>query len=147
MQPTHATSDMPWYADRVGPERTKWGAYVWQSLLKEKTMIAGGSDAPVEDINPIWGLYSAITRQDHEGKPDGGWMPEQRVSREEALRMFTVDAAYTAFREKDLGTLSVGKFADLIVVPENFLTCDPKHLITMRPTYTVVGGKIRYQSK
>jgi predicted amidohydrolase YtcJ len=147
MQPTHATSDMPWFADRVGPERTKWGAYVWRSLLKEKTLIAGGSDAPVEDINPIWGLYSAVTRQDHEGKPDGGWMPEQRVSMEEALRMFTVDAAYTAFREKDLGTLTVGKFADLIVVPENFLTCNPKDLIAMRPTYTVVGGKIRYQSK
>jgi predicted amidohydrolase YtcJ len=147
MQPTHATSDMPWFADRVGEERTKAGAYVWRSLLNKKTIIAGGSDAPVEDINPIWGVYSAITRQDHEGKPEGGWMPEQRVTREEALRMFTVDAAYTAFREKELGTLTVGKLADMIVLPENLLTCDPKAMITMRPLYTIVGGTIRYEKK
>jgi len=147
MQPTHATSDMPWYADRVGPERTKAGAYVWRSLLNFKTIIAGGSDAPVEDINPIWGLYSAITRQDHDGKPEGGWLPEQRVTREEALRMFTVDAAYSAFRENDLGTLKIGKLADMIVVPENLMTCEPKDMIAMRPLYTIVGGKIRYQSK
>jgi predicted amidohydrolase YtcJ len=147
MQPTHATSDMPWFADRVGPERTKAGAYVWRSLLDHKTIIAGGSDAPVEDINPIWGVYSAITREDHDGKPAGGWMPEQRVTREEALRMFTVDGAYAAFREKDLGTLTVGKLADMIVLPENLLTCDPKAMITMRPIYTIVGGQIRYQAK
>ena len=147
MQPIHATSDMPWYADRVGPERTKAGAYVWRSLLDRKTIIAGGSDAPVEDINPIWGLYAAITRQDHKGKPDGGWMPEQRVSREEALRMFTLDAAYTAFREKDLGSLSTGKLADMIVVPQDLLTCDPKAMIDMKVLYTIVGGKIRYELK
>jgi len=147
MQPTHATSDMPWYADRVGQERTKAGAYVWRNLLNYKTIIAGGSDAPVEDINPIWGLYSAITREDHDGKPEGGWLPEQIVTREEALRMFTVDAAYAAFREKDLGTLTAGKLADMIVMPENLMTCEPKAMITMRPLYTIVGGKIRYQSK
>jgi predicted amidohydrolase YtcJ len=147
MQPIHATSDMPWFADRVGKERTKTGAYVWRSLLNHKTIIAGGSDAPVEDINPLWGLYAAITRQDHKGKPEGGWLPEQRVSSEEALRMFTVDAAYAAFREKDLGTLTTGKLADMIVVPENLLTCDPKAMIDMKVLYTIVGGQIRYQGK
>lgn len=145
MQPIHATSDMPWYADRVGPERTKIGGYVWRSLLNHKTIIAGGSDAPVEDINPLWGLYAAITRQDHKGKPEGGWYPEQRVSREEALRMFTIDAAYSAFREKELGTLAVGKWADMIVLPENLLTCDPKAMIDMKVLYTIVGGQIRHQ--
>jgi predicted amidohydrolase YtcJ len=144
MQPCHATADMPWVTDRVGPERVK-GAYAWRSLLKEKTIIAGGSDAPVEDINPLWGIYSAITRQDHEGKPEGGWFPEQRVTPMEALRMFTIDAAYTAFREKELGSLKPGKLADLVVLPANLLTCDPKELLTMKPLYTIVGGEVRYQ--
>jgi predicted amidohydrolase YtcJ len=144
MQPIHATSDMPWYADRVGMERTKIGGYVWRSLLNHGTMIAGGSDAPVEDINPLWGLYAAITRQDHSGKPEGGWFPEQRVSRQEALEMFTVHAAYAAFREKELGSLMVGKLADMIVLPENLLTCDPKAMIDMKVQYTIVGGKIRH---
>jgi predicted amidohydrolase YtcJ len=92
-------------------------------------------------------LYAAITRQDQKGKPEGGWMPEQRVTPQEALRMFTVDAAYAAFRERELGTLTPAKLADMIVVPQNLLTCDPKAMITMKPIYTIVGGKIRYQSK
>lgn len=144
MQPTHATSDMPWAEDRVGPDRIK-GAYAWQSLLQHKTVIAGGSDAPVEDINPLWGIYSAITRQDHDGNPKGGWHPEQKVSREEALRMFTIDGAYASFHEKDLGSLKVGKLADLTVLPENLLTCDPKDMINMKVLYTIVGGKIQSQ--
>jgi predicted amidohydrolase YtcJ len=147
MQPIHATSDMPWYADRVGQERTKIGGYVWRSLLSHKTIIAGGSDAPVEDINPLWGIYAAITRQDHKGKPAGGWLPEQRVTPEEALRMFTIDAAYASFREKELGTLTIGKWADMIVLPENLLTCDPKAMIDMKVLYTIVGGQIRYHSR
>ena len=145
MQPIHATSDMPWYADRVGAERTKIGGYVWRSLLNHKTIIAGGSDAPVEDINPLWGIYAGITRQDHKGKPEGGWYPEQRVTSQEVIRMFTIDSAYAAFREKELGTLTVGKWADMIVVPQNLLTCDPKAMINMKVQYTIVGGQVRYQ--
>jgi predicted amidohydrolase YtcJ len=145
MQPTHATSDGPWATDRLGPERVK-GAYAWRSLLDLKTIIAGGSDAPVEDINPLWGIYSAITRQDHEGKPAGGWHPEQLVTPYEALHMFTVDGAYAAFREKDLGTISVGKMADFVVLPENILKCDAKKLIDMKVQYTITGGKIRYSA-
>ena len=145
MQPTHATSDMPWATDRVGPERIK-GAYAWRSLLDLKTVIAGGSDAPVEDINPLWGIYSAITRQDHEGKPEGGWHPEQLVSRQEALKMFTVNAAYSAFRENELGMLKTGYLADLVVLPENLLTCPPKDMIEMKVLQTIVGGKTRYDA-
>lgn len=145
MQPTHATSDGPWATDRLGPERVK-GAYAWRSLLDLKTIIAGGSDAPVEDINPLWGIYSAITRQDHEGKPPGGWHPEQLVTPYEALHMFTVDGAYAAFREKDLGSISVGKMADFVVLPENILKCDPKKLIDMKVQYTITGGTIRYSA-
>ncbi len=146
MQPTHATSDMPWAPVRIGPDRIK-GAYAWRSLLDVHTVIAGGSDAPVEDINPLWGIYSAITRQDHEGKPDGGWLPGQKVTRMEALRMFTIDAAYAAFREQELGSLKAGKLADMIVLPENLLVCDPKDMITMKVLYTIVGGKVRYQKE
>ena len=90
-----------------------------------KTIIAGGSDAPVEEINPLWGIYAAITRQDHKGKPEGGWHPEQIVTRDEALRMFTVNAAYAAFRENELGSIKAGKMADLVVLPENILNCKP----------------------
>jgi len=146
MQPIHATSDMPWAQERIGPERIK-GAYAWRSLLDRHTLIAGGSDAPVEDINPLWGIYAAITRQDHQGKPDDGWLPEQKITRMEALRMFTIDAAFAAFRENELGSLKAGKLADIIVLPQNLLVCDPKDLITMKVLYTIVGGKIRYQHK
>jgi predicted amidohydrolase YtcJ len=145
MQPIHATSDGPWATDRLGPERVK-GAYAWRSLLDVKTVIAGGSDAPVEDINPIWGIYAAITRTDHSGQPKGGWHPEQLVSPEEALRMYTTAGAFTAFREKELGSIKVGKLADFVVLPENLLTCDPELMISMKILYTIVGGKIRYSS-
>ncbi|HEY4492400.1 MAG TPA: amidohydrolase, partial [Acidobacteriota bacterium] len=143
MQPTHATSDMPWTPDRIGPERMR-GSYAWRSLLDEKTVIAGGSDAPVEDINPLWGIHAAITRQDHKGKPEGGWLPHQRVTRMEALRMFTVDAAYAAFRENELGSIKTGKLADLVVLPDDILTCDPKAMLNMNVLYTIVGGQIPY---
>ncbi|HSE42187.1 MAG TPA: amidohydrolase [Acidobacteriota bacterium] len=146
MQPTHATSDGPWATDRLGPERVK-GAYAWRSLLDLKTIIAGGSDAPVEDINPLWGIYAAITRQDHQGKPPGGWHPEQLVTPKEALHMFTVDGAYAAFKEKELGSIKVGKLADLVVLPENILTCVPSKLIDMKVLYTITDGKVRYQLK
>lgn len=146
MQPTHATSDGPWAGDRLGPDRVK-GAYAWRSLLDLKTTIAGGSDAPVEDINPLWGIYAAITRQDHSGKPEGGWHPEQRVTREEALRIYTTSAAYAAFREKELGSIKVGKLADFTVLPLDLLSCDPKAMIDMRVLYTIVGGKIRHSSE
>jgi predicted amidohydrolase YtcJ len=146
MQPIHATSDGPWATNRVGPERIK-GAYAWRSLLNHNTIIAAGSDAPVEDINPLWGIYAAITRKDHQGMPEGGWHPEQNMTPEEALKSYTLNAAYAAFRENELGSLKTGKLADIVVLPENILTCDPKDLIAMKPVYTIVGGKVRYESK
>ena len=87
-----------------------------------------------------------ITRQDHEGKPQGGWHPEQLVTPYEALHMFTVDGAYAAFREKDLGSIRVGKIADFVVLPENILKCEPRKLIDMKVQYTITGGKIRYSA-
>ncbi|HET8648145.1 MAG TPA: amidohydrolase, partial [Vicinamibacteria bacterium] len=115
MQPTHCTSDMYWAEERLGPERAK-GAYLWQTFLKQGVPVAGGSDAPVEDIAVIPGLYAAITRQDAKGWPAGGWHPEERVSPLEALRMFSRDAAYAAFEEEERGTIAVGKRADFTVL-------------------------------
>ena len=115
MQPTHATSDMNMAESRIGPDRLK-GAYAWRTFLDQGTRIAGGSDFPVEEDNPFFGLYSAITRMDHHGKPQGGWHPEQAMTRLEAFRAFTLDAAYAQHQEHTIGSLEPGKWADFILV-------------------------------
>ncbi len=144
MQPTHATSDMYWAEDRLGPERVKW-AYAWKSLLNTGIRIAGGSDAPVESANPLWGIYAACTRQDHKGWPEGGWHPEQKVSRYEALKMFTIDAAYAGFEEKIKGSIEEGKLADIIVLSRDILNIPAKEILDTQVEMTIVGGKIVYQ--
>jgi predicted amidohydrolase YtcJ len=141
MQPTHCTSDMYWAEDRVGPERIK-GAYAWRSFLDEGVKIAGGSDAPVESENPFFGIYAAITRQDQKGYPEGGWHPEQRLTREEALRIFTIDAAYAAFEEGIKGSLKEGKLADLVIIDEDIMTIPVQMIFKIRPRMTILGGKI-----
>lgn len=119
MQPTHATSDMNMAEDRIGAERMK-GAYAWQRFLDQGTVVASGSDFPVEDVNPFFGLYSAVTRQDHQGNPDGGWYSGQSMSRQEAFRSFTLDAAYAAHQEDVLGSLEPGKWADFILIDRDY---------------------------
>jgi predicted amidohydrolase YtcJ len=103
MQTTHATSDMPWVPTRIGAERTAEGAYVWQKLMKSGAMLANGSDFPVEEPNPMLGFYAGITRQDPDGNPPGGWMPDERLSRPEVLKAFTWNAAFAAHAETELG--------------------------------------------
>ncbi|QDI67432.1 amidohydrolase [Streptomyces calvus] len=115
MQPVHATDDMNMAETRVGPERIK-GGYAWRTLLDQGTVVASGSDFPVSSENPFDGLHAAVTRTDREGRPDGGWYPEQAMTPVEALRSFTVDAAYAAHQEKVLGGLEPGKWADFILV-------------------------------
>ncbi|MEZ5521969.1 MAG: amidohydrolase [Dokdonella sp.] len=139
MQPTHATSDMNMAEDRVGPERIK-GAYAWRRFLEQGTRIAGGSDFPVESPNPFFGLHAAVTRQDHEGHPPGGWYPDQALTVTEALRAFTLDAAYAAHQEKTLGTLETGKWADFILVDQDIFTINPKKIWSTRVLETWVGG-------
>jgi predicted amidohydrolase YtcJ len=145
MQPTHATSDMRWAEARVGKQRLQ-GCYAWRSLLASGARLAFGSDFPVESENPLWGIYAAVTRQDQLGHPEGGWMPEQRLTRAEALRLFTLDAAYAAFQEKELGSLTPGKLADFVVFDRDILTVPPRELLRARVLRTVIGGETVYRA-
>jgi predicted amidohydrolase YtcJ len=147
MQTTHATSDLPWAPARLGPERIAEGAYVWQKLLKSGAVIANGSDFPVEEPNPMLGIYAAITRQDESGNPPNGWQPDQRMSREEALESFTIRAAFAAHAEKDLGSLTAGKLADLAVLSKDVMTVPAKEILTTTVTMTIIGGKVVHESK
>ena len=142
MQPTHATSDMPWAETRVGPERIA-GAYAWRQLLDSGARLALGSDFPVESVDPRLGLHAAVTRTDLEGHPPGGWRPQERLTREEALRGFTLDAAYAGFAEDEVGSLEVGKRADFVVLGADPLADDvPLATLPVRATY--VDGEAVY---
>jgi predicted amidohydrolase YtcJ len=141
MQPTHATSDMGWAGTRLGPERVK-GAYAWQTLIKMGVRFASGSDFPVENPNPIWGFYSAIAREDHSGSPAGGWFPEQRLTREEALESWTKGGAYAAFEEKVKGTLAPGMLADFIFLSADIMKIPVQEVWKAHVTKTVLNGEI-----
>jgi predicted amidohydrolase YtcJ len=141
MQPTHATSDMYWAEARVGPQRVK-GAYAWRTILDARGRLALGSDFPVEEVNPFFGIYAAVTRQDQEGKPPGGWYPDQRLTLAEAIRGFTLDAAYAAFEEQSRGTIEVGKLADFTIVDGNLYETPATELYKAKVRYTVVGGAV-----
>jgi hypothetical protein len=145
MQPTHCTSDMRWVVRRVGAQRAR-GAYAWASLLRTGARIAAGSDFPVESHNPFLGLYAAVTRQDAQGEPAGGWLPGERMTREEALRGFTLDAAHAAFEEQQKGSLEPGKLADFIVIDRDVMTCEPREIIETRVLRTVIAGEIVYRA-
>ena len=144
-QPTHATSDMPWAEKRLGLERAKF-AYAWRSVLDTGAHVAFGSDFPVEDPNPLWGLYSARTRQDHAGQPAGGWHPEQKVSGLEALAGFTTGGAYASFAETRRGQLTVGFDADFVVLPIDPVEGPASELINAKVQVTVVNGSDVYRA-
>ena len=143
MQPTHATSDMPWAEDRLGPVRIR-GAYAWRTMLDSGARLALGSDFPVEDVNPFFGIHAAVTRQDQHGNPPGGWYPDQRLTLAEALRGFTSDAAYAAFEEGSRGTIEPGKLADFTVVEGDFFTASD--LYKTKVLRTVVGGRVVWEA-
>jgi predicted amidohydrolase YtcJ len=145
IQPIHATSDMYWVEDRLGPERIRF-AYAWRKLLGHGARLALGSDFPVEQVNPILGIHAAVTRQDARGWPRGGWYAEQRLNRQEVLRGFTIDAAYAAFMEQRVGSLEPGKRADFIVLDKNLLEVEASEIITISVMQTWLDGEQVYSS-
>jgi predicted amidohydrolase YtcJ len=140
IQPTHATSDMNMAEDRLGPQRIK-GAYAWRSLINSGARLAGGSDFPVELPNPFLGLYAAVTRQDRDGKPPGGWYAQQKLTREEALRLFTIDAAYAARMETTVGSLEPGKWADFILIDRDYFQVPESEIDDIAVKAIYVAGK------
>jgi predicted amidohydrolase YtcJ len=142
MQPTHATSDMPWAEARLGPERTR-GAYAWRSVLHAGAPLAFGSDFPVEEVNPFLGFHAAVHRQDVDGHPRDGWYASERLSLAETLAAFSRGAAFAAFEEKETGDIAAGLRADLTIVATETI---PAALPTTEVRYTIVGGKIVYDS-
>jgi hypothetical protein len=138
MQPTHATSDMPWAEARLGAERAR-GAYAWRTMLAAGAHVLAGSDFPVEEVPPIWGLWAAVSRQDRDRRPPGGWFPDQRLTLDEALRAYTVEAAYASFQEAHRGKLAPGFVADVTVYDRNLVA---EHLLDARAAMTIVGGTI-----
>jgi len=143
MQPAHCTSDMDWAPARLGPERVG-GAYAWRSLLATGTIIAGGSDFPVEDVSPFHGIHAAVTRRPR-GGDDPGWQPGQRMTRPEAVRAFTAWNAVASRQEAELGTLEPGKRADLVALSEDVFTCPDDRLAAIVPALTMVGGRIVFE--
>ena len=146
MQPTHATSDQNMAEQRVGPERIK-GAYAWRTFLKQGSRIACGSDFPIESPNPFEGIHAAVTRQNSEGLPAGGWYPQQAMTVTEALRCFTLDAAWAGHQEKVIGSLEKGKWADFIVVDQDLFTVAPAVIGKTQVLQTWLAGKRVFEKK
>jgi predicted amidohydrolase YtcJ len=145
MQAIHMSSDRPWAIERLGEKRIKEGAYMWQTLLKSGVKIVNGTDAPVEPVNPIPCFYASVTRKTLSGQPDGGYEQEERMTREQALRSYTIDAAYGGFQEKALGSIEVGKLADFTVFSQDLMTVPEDQILRTSVDMTIVGGKIVFQ--
>jgi predicted amidohydrolase YtcJ len=146
MQPTHATSDMRWAETRIGRERAVEGAYAWRSLLNAGARVIFGTDFAVEPMNPVEGVYSAVTRQSREepGTPAGGWLPEQKLTRAEAIRLYTAAPAYGEWQEARKGTLRPGMLADLVVWNDDLLTIPDAQILKAEPLMTFVNGQRVY---
>ncbi len=145
MQAVHMSSDRPWAIERLGKERIEEGAYVWRKLLDSGAKIVNGTDAPVEPVNPIASFYASVTRQTLAGEPAGGYEPSQKMTREEALRSYTLDAAYGAFEEDIKGSLEVGKLADFTVYSQDLMQVADDKILDTRIDMTVVGGEVLYE--
>jgi hypothetical protein len=145
MQGIHCPSDRPWAPKRLGDARVAEGAYVWRKLLDAGARILNGTDAPVEDLSPIQNFHASVTRQDAEGRPPGGFDPDQKLSRAEALRTMTLDAAYGSFAEKEKGSIAEGKLADLVVLSRDILSVPDDVLMGTEVLATIVDGKVLYE--
>ena len=141
MEGIHCTSDAPYVLARLGPKRAEEGAYVWQKLMKSGAVIANGTDAPVEDVDPIPSFYASVSRRVKDGSV---FYPDQRMSRMEALRSYTINAAYAGFDEAIKGSLAAGKLADVTVFSKDIMTVPEDQIPTARILYTIVGGTVQY---
>jgi len=146
MQATHQTSDMRWAEARLGPERIR-GAYAWRFLLNTGVVIPNGTDFPVEEVNPLLTFHAAVTRQDPANSPVGGWYPEQKMTREEALQSMTIWPAYAGFQESMLGSLTAGKYADFVVLDRDIMRVPDTEILSTRVISTWIGGKRVYAAK
>jgi hypothetical protein len=145
MQAIHMSSDRPWAINRLGEERILEGAYVWQKLLQSGARIVNGTDVPVEPLSPIASFYASISRKTLQGLPPGGYEPDQKMSREEALRSYTIDAAFGAFEENIKGSIEPGKLADFTVFSDDIMTIPEEDLLSTEIDMTIVGGKVLYE--
>jgi hypothetical protein len=146
MQPSHAIGDLHFAVSRLGVKRLA-GAYAWQSFIKQGNVIAGGSDAPVERGEPMIEFYAAVARKDQKGFSGAGWHPEQAATREQALKMFTIWAAFAAFEEKNRGSIEVGKWADLTVLSADIMKIPEPEILKTRCAMTVINGEVVFQEK
>lgn len=144
MQGIHCTSDGPWVIKRIGEQRAEEGAYVWRELIKTGAMISNGTDAPVEDVDPIASFYASVTRKMKDGK---AFFPGQCMTREEALRSYTWNGAYAAFQENILGSLTPSKLADITILSKDILSVPEDEILSAEIVYTIVGGQVLYQKK
>lgn len=142
MQGIHCVSDGPWVPARVGARRAEEGAYVWRDLIDSGAIVCNGTDVPVEDVDPIANFRASVTRTLADGSV---FYPRQRMTRIEALRSYTVNAAYAAFEEDIKGSLAVGKLADVTVLTRDILTIPDDEIARARVAYTIVGGKVVYR--
>ncbi len=147
MQAVHMSSDRPWAIDRLGEERIKQGAYVWQTLLKSGARIVNGTDVPVEPINPLASFYASVARKTLMGTPEGGYEPEQRMTREQALRSYTLDAAYGAFEENIKGSIEAGKLADFTIYSQDIMTVEESEILETEIEMTIIGGQVVFNKQ
>lgn len=145
MQAIHMSSDRPWAIDRLGESRIVEGAYMWQELISNGANVMNGTDAPVEPLNPLASFYASVTRQTLGGTPGSGYEPEQRMTREQALKAYTINNAYGAFEEDIKGTIEIGKVADFTIFSQDIMKVEPQEILKTEIEYTIVDGKILYE--
>ena len=146
IQGIHMSSDRPWAINRLGRKRIVESAYVWRDLIDHGAVIVNGTDVPVEPIDPLASFYASVTRKTLKGVPNNGYEPKQKMTRLEALKSYTINAAYAAFEEKIKGSIEIGKYADFTVLSKNIITVPENQLLNTKVLYTIINGKIEYKN-
>jgi predicted amidohydrolase YtcJ len=147
MQAIHLSSDRPWAIDRLGEKRIIDGAYVWQKLMKTGAVVTNGTDAPVEPVDPIPSFYASVTRKTLQGLPEGGYEGDQKMTRAEALKSYTLDGAFAEFEEDFKGSIKVGKAADFTIYDKDIMEVPEEEILQTKIMMTVMGGKVVFSLK